>query len=295
MKKTTITLTLMLFCTVLAWAQKEYKVTKSTGKLHLEINGALIEGYDGNEIIFSVDKSEEEEVDERAKGLQAISGSMYKDNTGLGINVTEDGQDVRVNLVGKSVENGLLKIRVPKQFAIVFNFNKSLYLEPVTIKNMSGEIELAVSYNEVVLENNTGPMNVKTIYSGVDAKFGENIIGPISMISVYGHLDVALPVSTRANVELGTSYGKLYAADEFDLTITRTAPNDEDQDDNKSGVGSVTGYQSKGDGEKSVTIVSSASAVGRTADREQLKGTINGGGVDLILKSNYKNVYLRTR
>lgn len=308
MKKQTITLILLLFACISASAQKEYKLNKSTGKLHINLNGALIEGYDGNEIIFSSQNAQDEEEDERAKGLQAISGSGYKDNTGLGINVTEEGQDVYVNPVGNGIDNGLLSIRIPKQMAIVFTDNKAFFAEPITIKNIKGEIEVATSHNKIVLENNSGPMNITTIHGSVDAIFENDIKGPVSIISIYNHVDVTLPTATKANLELGTHYGKLYAANEFDIIVVKDSTANEPLNSATAvirGRGVVEGSrnQTPPTPPSPPTVVtvtghsltSSFASAARTGYRELIKGTVNGGGIDLIFKSTHSNVYLRTR
>ncbi|WP_188507949.1 DUF4097 family beta strand repeat-containing protein [Parapedobacter pyrenivorans] len=308
MKKQTITLALFLSLCLSAWAQKEYKIMKPAGKLILNLHGALIEGYDGNEIIFTSQRAPEEE-DERAKGLQALSSSGFIDNTGMGISVTEKGQDVEVNLIGNNKRGEALRIRVPKQVALVFNNNKSIFTDTLHIKNMQGEIEVSTSYNNVVLETNSGPMNIKTVYRDVEATFENNVKGPISIISVYGHVDVALPEATKANLTLGTSYGKLYAAEDFNIAMT---PKVEEKSDEASAVEAAPPRSiSVGEGRTAMVIPSAPSAPAavslggleaitvtgfsyRSGEQESIEGTINGGGIDLILKSTYKNVYLRT-
>src|SRR3546814_19485183 len=86
MKKQTITMALFLAVCLPALAQKEYRIDKPSGKLYLNLNGGRIEGYTGNEIVFS-NQGVPEEEDERAKGLQALSSSGSIDNTDLGISV----------------------------------------------------------------------------------------------------------------------------------------------------------------------------------------------------------------
>ncbi|MFC3199943.1 DUF4097 family beta strand repeat-containing protein [Parapedobacter deserti] len=314
MKKQTITLALFLSLCFSAWAQKEYSIKKNTGTLRLNLTGAIIEGYEGNEIIFSSQRAPEEE-DERAKGLQALSSLGYKDNTGLGISVTDKGQHVEVNLVGNSRRNDVLKIKVPNRMNVTFNNEKSIFVDTLHIKNIKGELEVSTSYNGIILENNSGPMNVKTVYRDVEASFANDIKGPISIISVYGHVDVAIPKATKANLTLGTSYGKLYAADELDISIT---PKEDGRDD--VGITSADAKPSVrnvyipvngerlavnvGGGRGAVILSDSLSALGAISIRgfaaggsepENIEGTINGGGTNLILKSTYRNVYLRTK
>ncbi|MEM6697182.1 MAG: hypothetical protein AAF599_02210, partial [Bacteroidota bacterium] len=71
-----------LLLTTFSFAQEmqEFKMSKSTGKIHIEgINGLQIEGYSGNEIIIST-KMKSKEQSERAAGLSAINSLGMKDN-----------------------------------------------------------------------------------------------------------------------------------------------------------------------------------------------------------------------
>ena len=321
MKRQFILLAALIIFATSAWAQKEFKLAKSTGRLNLNISGAIVEGYSGNEIIFSIQKAEEELVDERAKGLQPLSGSGFVDNTGLGLDVSKNGDDVNVNVVGRKL-NGILSIKVPQNVKISFSNTSNLYHDEIILKNLKNEIEVSTTYNKIKLENNTGPMNVKTVYGSIDAVFSSDIKGPVSIISVYNYVDVTLPAATKANIELGSTYGKLYAADQFKIAIDKNSGSDDKTSNsdtvdgvrisgiaNASGTTkSITGSQNKmaevtvtgrkSDGDNSPGTVWNTGDIivrGYSAFREgeRIKGTINGGGADLIFKSNYKNVYLR--
>jgi len=310
MKKQLALLFSFVVITMSASAQKEYKLAKSAGKLNLNISGAIVEGYNGNEIIFSTAKSENDVVDERAKGLRVISGSGFADNTGMGIDVSEKDDEINVNPVLKGTRLGIITIKVPQNIKIAFN-NTNTNQEELILKNLKNEIEVSVSYNKIKLENNSGPMNIKTLYGSVDAIFSGEIKGPVSIVSVYGYVDVSMPASTKANVELGTSYGNLYAGEGFKIAVDKTTTKKTESDsafgpksaltttltggqiatiNSINGVGlTTTGYSSNGQG----NIISVNSYSNR--DRETLKGKLNGGGADVILKSNYKNVYLREK
>lgn len=264
------------------YAQKEYKLARTTGHLTLNTAGAIVEGYSGNEIIFSVPKGDNEVVDERAKGLRVINGSGYTDNTGLGLDVSVKGEEITVNPVTKD-RMALLTIKVPQNIKISFTNSSTIHQAEVILKNLKNEIEVSTSYNKIKLENNTGPMNIKTLYGSVDASFADNIKGPVSIVSVYGYVDVSLAAATKANVELSTSYGKLYSAEGLKIAIDKNTgeksePNNANAFNfsaNGSGV-SVTGF-------------------GANRSSESIQGKLNGGGSNLILKSTYKNVYLREK
>ncbi|MGA9649768.1 hypothetical protein [Pedobacter sp.] len=284
MKKQLIVLLSLFSITLSVSAQKEYKLSKSSGKLNLNISGAVIEGYNGNEIIFSSPKAEPVEVDERAKGLRTVSGSGFTDNTGLGIDVSEKGEEINVNPVGRNTK-GILIIKVPQNIKISFK-NTNVNQDELILKNLKNEIEVSASYNKIKLENNSGPMNVKTLYGSVDAIFNGEIKGPVSIISVYGYVDVSMPATTKANIELGTSYGNLYLAEGFKIAIDKKPV--EKTDDAASGLNLVSSMGSS-------NFTSNLSQINIRGDKENLKGKINGGGADFIIKSNYKNVYLRDK
>jgi predicted membrane protein len=239
-----------LLITGVATAQ-EFKVAKSSGRLNLHIGRVTVEGYNGNEIIFS-SKDRDRDEDDRAKGLRAINSLGLEDNTGLGINVTEKDGNVEVYQL-KKMNSPDVKILVPKGVIVSFE-HESQYGGTATFRNMENEIEVSCQYNSVELENVTGPLTVKAVYGGVDATFNQNVKGPISIVSIYGHVDVALPLTTKANIKMSTSYGEIFMAPEFKIAVE---------------------------------------SEGRDSDR--VKGTINGGGMNIDFRSDYGKIYLRKK
>ncbi|ULT26615.1 DUF4097 domain-containing protein [Sphingobacterium sp. E70] len=98
--------------------------------------------------------------------------------------------------------------------------------------------------------NVTGPLNVKVAQGDIVAKFVQPVKGPISLIAAMGAVDVAFPVKFGANVDMKTSMGNIYAADEFQF-------------------------------EKPVEEPKSTYNMSNT-----VKGKMNGGGQDVILKTS---------
>ncbi len=250
MKKYVLASFLCLF--ILATNAQEYKIAKSSGKLVMNLSSVQIEGYNGNELVFSSTK-DLAEGDERAKGLRPINGSGFIDNTGLGINVTDKNGTIEVNQV--SQKSITLKILVPKGFNISYSYNNVMNAGKASFKNIESEIEISVQHNKIELEKIMGPITVKSIYGEVNVIFGETIKGPISIASIYGHVDVALPVTTKANLKLNTNYGEILADPDFKIDIEKT--------------GELVSYSNN------------------------VKGKLNGGGTDISLISNYGKVYLR--
>lgn len=233
---------------------QEFKVAKSTGRLELNIGRVTVEGHSGNEIIFS-SRDHREGKDERADGLRAINSLGLEDNTGLGINVTEKDDLIQVSQL-KKMNAPDVKILVPKGVIISFS-HESQYGGTAVFKNLENEIEVSANYNSIEMENVTGPLTVKTVYGHVEAILGANVKGPISIVSVYGYVDVAMPVAIKANIKMSTSYGEILVAPEFKIDI-----------------------------EKQGDFV-------RYSDR--VYGKINGGGINVDFRSDYSKIYLRKK
>lgn len=251
--KKIIVVVLALIAVNTAMAQ-EFKVAKSSGRLEINIGRVTVEGHSGNEIIFS-SRDFKENKDERAVGLRAINGSGLEDNTGLGINVTQNGDIVEVNQL-KKMNSPDVKILVPKGVIVSFS-HQSQYGGTAVFKNMENEIEVSANYNSIEMENVSGPLTVKTVYGHVEANLSSNVKGPISIVSIYGYVDVTLPVAIKANIKLSTSYGEILVAPEFKIEIDKQ--------------GEFVQYNDK------------------------VNGKINGGGMNVNFRSDYSKIYLRKK
>jgi hypothetical protein len=246
-------ITLLFAATIFGARAQDYKVSKTTGKLVLNLSSAVVEGYNGNQIVFSSSKGEEDQ-DPRAKGLRAINGSGFTDNTGLGISVTEQGSTLEVNQVAADVD---IKILVPKEVIVSYACHKMANAGKVYFKNMENEIEISTEYNAIELENVTGPISVRAIYGSVDARFSEPVKGPVSIYSIYSTVDVAIPLDTKANIKLSSSHGSILAAAEMKIEMEKNPGDD---------------------------MISYGNLV---------NGKLNGGGPEFSLNSDYGKIYLR--
>ncbi len=252
MKK--IILVIMSWVAVSSAVAQEFKVARSSGRLELNIGRVTVEGHTGNEIIFS-SRNYRESKDERAEGLRAINSLGLEDNTGLGIHVSEKNGVIEVNQL-KKMNSPDIKILVPKGVIVSFA-HQSQYGGTAVFKNLENEIEVSANYNHVELENVTGPLTIKTVYGHVEANLSQNVKGPLSIVSIYGYVDVTLPVATKANLKLSTSYGEILVAPEFKIEIDRQ--------------GELISYS------------------------DRVNGKINGGGMNVDIRSDYSKIYLRKK
>ena len=173
---------------------KEHKISLSSGKLNLqEINGVTIEGTSGNEVIIQAETRKSSE-DDRAAGLKEISALGLPDNTGLGLNVKKDGNEVTVRPISKNNSKRYV-VKVPAGVAV--NYEHSSYMaKELQIRNTSSEIEVSSNYNKIKIENATGPLAINSVYSFVD---------------------VTVPASAKATFHLSTSFGQMFT--DLDLSF----------------------------------------------------------------------------
>lgn len=246
---------IIAFCitTLLSVHAQDYKVNKSSGKLILNISNAQIEGNSGNDIVFISEKFDSK-PDPNAKGLQQISSSGYKDNTGLGISVVEKGSTLEVNQVDHKVD---LKILVPKNVVVSFVCHDVDDGNKIVCRNLENEISIEADYDDILLENISGPVNIKAKYGSITAVFGENIKGPVFLKSVHSNVDVAIPGDIKADLKLTSHHNTIMASSDLKIDLDNS-------------------------GEK--ITANYGSSVG---------GKLNGGGTEFNLFSEYEKVYLR--
>lgn len=255
MKKQLIFLGLAWFFAGTAFAQ-EYKLAKSTGKLHIkDVNHLTLEGTSGNEIVF-VSLDGQQEKDSRAAGLRAISSMGLEDNTGVGLAVVDKGTIYEVYQL-KKMDGPRVKILVPKGVTISIS-HSSPYGDDIKLKNVESEVESSTVHSGIHLENATGPLNIKTVHGEIEADFTAGIKSPIRLASTHGHVDVTLPIATKATLNLSTNYGEILVDPALKLVV-------ETKDD-------MVKYSSN-----------------------KVSGTINGGGIEIELKSNHNSIYLRKK
>lgn len=237
----------------LALFSQEYKLAKSTGTLDIkEVNEVKIEGYAGKEVIFT-SRDFDRDKDDRAKGLRAISSMGLEDNTGLGLSVIDNNGVIEVRQL-KKMDGPDILIKVPQGMTVKYS-HSSPHGSDVEIKNLSSEVDVSTVHNDVTLENLTGVIKIRTVHGDIDAKFSTEIKNQTTISSTHGHVDVAMPTSTAANLKLSTSWGEIFVDPVFKLQFDKS--------------GDMVKYSDK------------------------LSAKINGGGVEITLSSTHDNVYLR--
>ena len=254
--KTGMIVVVIVAISIVSANAQSFKVAVSNASsktLHIkEVNRVSVEAYDGAEIL--IEGATKKDEAERAEGLKPLS-ARGQDNTGIGLNVTTEGNDVNIFQVVRR-EQGKYTIKVPKAMKVEIEHTGQWEGGKIEVYGITNELEISGRYNSVYMENITGPALVNTVYGEVEAKFSTlSQSGPTSIVSVYSNVDITLPADAKANVKLHTPYGEAYS----DLNIEFP---------------------------KNLDMRKISSTV---------EGTLNGGGVQLDVKATYNNIYLRKK
>jgi hypothetical protein len=237
---------------------QEYKTAiKTGGKVKImSISGSIIvKSHTGNEVII---QGPEIKNPEKAEGLTLVSGGG-NDNTGLGLNV--ETTDYGLQIKGASRKERKYTILIPEKVSIAVH-SQGWQAHRITIDGVKSEIEIKSEYAQVDLINVTGPVVLNATYGKIHADFSQvNQEKPISLIATYSDLELKLPESTKAKVKMQSEYGDIYT--DFKIAYDKTTDDDDDS--------------------------------WLKLSKSTVSGTINGGGVEIYLKSPYSNIYLRKK
>ncbi len=222
MKTVKITLiTLLLSCIAGIINAQEYKITvqnNKDGRLVLkDFNGQLpVEGYSGNEIIIT-STSEKMSPPDKAKGLKAIYPGGT-DNTGIGLDMQKDGNQVTLTCLLPFTRGGEYKIKVPDNIALEIQSGCERS-NKISVSGTKNEIDIK-NCHDIDLKNVSGPLVLSTISGNIDITFGTiNTDKPFSVNSISGDIDITLPVKTATSLEMRTLNGGLYS--DFDFNDTQ--------------------------------------------------------------------------
>ena len=249
----------LLLLTPATFAQKTFKkaFTGSSPKVSIMIEKAEIEiiGTSGNEIQIEAIGSFQGPP-ERAKGLKPLYNSA-EDNTGIGLEIKEAGGVMTVKKA--SFQDAKYKIKVPNNTDVNIEV-MDWQSDDIHIQDISGELEIIGKASDIKLMNVTGPIVANTVSGNIEVVFTKvNQSKPSHLSSVSGYVDVSMPADTKAKLAMSSVTGEIYS----DLDIK--FPTDEKA--------------------KNLPIVR----------RNPSNASLNGGGVEMTVKSVSGDLYLRKK
>lgn len=258
---------LFIFCSSVAFAQKtSYKKSLSgIKKVRVEsdasisiIAGSTSElvmtevGKDGKDRFPRFDRNDEKK--DRKKGLRPIYPGGEDNTNGFGFSVTTENGVLTITDLKSHFQRNNIKITLPKNMNIDIDSGN---LGHILIDGFTSEVEANSNVGEIDLKNVTGPVTAHSSTGTITVIFDTvSQSSPISISSSVGEIDVALPSSTKADLNVRTN-GTVYTNFDF-----KAAP--------KKGLKNVSGLKN-------------------------IQKAINGGGVNIKLKSSMGNIYLRKK
>ena len=222
-------------------------------KVVLDMRGSnvTVEGYDGDELIIKGSGSYEAPP-ALANGLRPIY-SAGADNTRLGLVVTQGPDNtIRVGRAPNSEDH--YTVRLPRQADVSFVQTGWGGSDDLTMRDLTGHIEVRLNSGDIRLVNVSGPVVANTVSGDIKVQFSAPPTQPSAISSVSGNVDVTLPAPAKISFSMRSISGEIYT--DFDLSLA-----------GGNGLRHVGG--------------------------QTVEGRANGGGASLALKTISGDIYVR--
>jgi hypothetical protein len=231
------------------------------------IGGSIsIRPSSGNEVsVEAVAADDDDHGDDRDEDRPShgAAGMHRLPNRSLGLVVEEDSNHVTVGMSGIPREV-TLQIRVPRQTSVQAS---TVNDGDLTVEGLEGTLELNNTNGSITAKDVMGSVvahttngDVKVSMARVDAN------APLAFATFNGDVDVTLPAATRGSLRMRSDNGEIYS--DFDVQLQSQPANVEQH---KSG----SRY--------------------RLEVQQDLRGSINGGGPEIQLRTFNGDVYLHRK
>ena len=269
------TLTFFIICAIATGvaAQEAEELTiplsdpAKKGKMKVEIRRGSIEikGTDRKDVllVYRVIPGKHRDEEEEKDGLKRIGGSS------LGLEVSERNNYV---VVETESQHRLIEftIEVPRNFDLhAETYNQG----HINISNVQGEI-VAENYNGKITTLGISGSLVAGTYNG-DIKAVFDAVTPdtpMAFTTYNGNVDITFPKGTKASLKMRSDNGEIYSA--FDFVVERD-------------------HVIKNMKNQSVKNTKGSSNSKKIYLDEWVRGTINGGGAEMMMKNYNGNIYIR--
>ncbi len=213
--------------------------------------------HDHDNVHWSVkndrDKRKKTKEDKR-KGLTAIYPGGKDNTNGFGFSIEKEGTVLVVRDLKSHFQRHGIQLELPKNMNISVDSGN---LGSIEMEGFTSEVEANTNVGRITMKDVTGPITAHSSVGPINIEFSKvSQSSPITVSTSVSEIDVAIPSSTKANLELKTN-GTVYT--NFDIEIPT-----------KKGMKNVSGAK-------------------------KITSAINSGGVKIKLKSSMGNIYLRKK
>lgn len=264
----TAILTLSIFSALLAQTDGDFVVPLSDptkrAKIIVDINyGSItVKGTPRKDVLvkYSSDESEEKSSPKETMqkgGLKKIGGGT------MDLEVSENQNTVRIESSSWNKKLNLY-VEVPSGVDVTLGGHNDGDLK---VSNIQGQVELGTYNGEIGAESISGSV-VATTYNG-DIKITFDKITeatPMSYSTYNGDIDITFPPTLKASLKMKTEQGEIFS--DFDVNLVKSGPIQ--KKDTKSGTYKV--------------VID-----------EWVKGDINGGGPEFMMKNYNGDILIRKK
>ncbi|WP_221392316.1 DUF4097 family beta strand repeat-containing protein [Dyadobacter sp. NIV53] len=227
------------------------------------INGSIhVIGYSGKQIIVDVTmegssgKKEETDKDAAANGMRKLSS-----NGGLELTAEEDKNTVTLK-TGLPRRPLTLTIKVPLQFSLKLS---TINEGDILVENVSGELEISNVNGAIQLKDVSGSAVANTINGDLKSNFKTiNSSSPMAFSTLNGSVDITFPATAKFDVKLKSDRGDVFS--DFDIAVEKDKP--------KANTSGTNGMY-------------------KISIEDWVKGKVNGGGSEVMMKNMNGNIYVR--
>lgn len=232
----------------------------SPGKLQLrQISGSInVIGYSGQEVIVKASMGER-----KSRNGKAANGMKRIDNSSLAISAEERNNVVQI-INEQHNRKTDFEIKVPQNFDLQLS---TINNGDIVVEGVNGEMEITNTNGEITLKNVAGSASADTTNGDVKVDFN-SITANTSMAfsSFNGDIDITFPKSLKANVKLRSDMGEIFT--DFEMAV---------------------------DTKKAQVETDKSSGTYKVKLEQWVKGTINGGGPEMLFKTWQGDIMIRSK
>jgi len=239
-------------------------------KVHINYGSISVKGTARKDILVKYstgrdrdDDHDDDDDDDKRGGKGSKNGLKRIGGGTLDLEVSENANFVKVSSDSWNNKCNLI-LEVPNGTDMTLHtYNDG----DIDISSITGEVELTNYNGEITAENISGSV-VATTYNGeirvTFDKITEN--APMSFVTYNGDIDITFPATLKASLKMKTQQGEILTG--FDVKLSSTAP--------------VQKSDSKG-GTYKVTL------------DEWVRGDVNGGGPEFIMRNYNGDILVRKK
>lgn len=227
-------------------------------KIGFTTGSISVKAYNGKDVIVELTQKMERETERKERnGLRLIP------NTSAGLTIEEEDNVVSVGSGYRSMNTEkILIVQVPVKTSVKLS---TINDGDINVEGIEGEIEVTNTNGSVFLKDVSGFAVAHALNGDIKASF--KAVTPnkaMSFSSLNGTIDVTFPPSIKATLNLKSEQGEIYT--DFDVLMEKTAPKIEEE----------------GRGKRRRVVI-----------EKTMRGTINGGGAEMLFKNFNGDIIIR--